>query len=226
MFSVGISVGLHRGLLSQLRRNLLKTLIVPVGIILGSLAGGIVCGMLLHFPLNQSVSIAGGMGWYSLAGVTIGNLAGASLGSIAFLSNLMREIGAFFMIPFLSRHCNAYTCIAPAAATSEDTTLPMLIRYTNEETVVFAVLNGHHLLRGGAGDYLVLLLSIKFPGSRRKYHLRLPGVSLHGPSCAFPYSAANDMLLVAILVLKARSCSTKIMVGENFFIRSSICIRV
>ena len=71
----------------------------PVGIILGSLAGGIVCGMLLHFPLNQSVSIAGGMGWYSLAGVTIGNLAGASLGSIAFLSNLMREIGAFFMIP-------------------------------------------------------------------------------------------------------------------------------
>lgn len=98
--------------------------------------------MLLHFPLNQSVSIAGGMGWYSLAGVTIGNLAGASLGSIAFLSNLMREIGAFFMIPFLSRHCNAYTCIAPAAATSEDTTLPMLIRYTNEETVVFAVLNG------------------------------------------------------------------------------------
>ena len=98
--------------------------------------------MLLHFPLNQSVSIAGGMGWYSLAGVTIGNLAGASLGSIAFLSNLMREIGAFFMIPVLSRHCNAYTCIAPAAATSEDTTLPMLIRYTNEETVVFAVLNG------------------------------------------------------------------------------------
>lgn len=142
MFSVGISVGLHRGLLSRLRRNLLKTLIIPLGIIIGSLAGGALCGVLLHFPLNQSVSIAGGMGWYSLAGVTIGNLAGASLGSIAFLSNLMREIGAFFMIPFLSRRCNAYTCIAPAAATSEDTTLPMLIRYTNEETVVFAVLNG------------------------------------------------------------------------------------
>ena len=33
-------------------------------------------------------------------------------------------------------------CIAAAGATSEDTTLPMLIRYTNEETVVFAVLNG------------------------------------------------------------------------------------
>ena len=33
-------------------------------------------------------------------------------------------------------------CIAAAGATSEDTTLPMLVRYTSEETVVFAVLNG------------------------------------------------------------------------------------
>ena len=135
-------MGLHRGLVSRLRRNLVKTLIIPVGIISGSLAGGVLCGILMHMPQNQSVSIAGGMGWYSLAGVTIGNLAGASLGSIAFLSSLMREIGAFFMIPSFPGRCNACTCIAPAAATSEDTTLPMLIRYTNEETVVYAVLNG------------------------------------------------------------------------------------
>lgn len=37
---------------------------------------------------------------------------------------------------------NYYTCIAPAGATSEDTTLPMMIRYTNEETVVLSVFNG------------------------------------------------------------------------------------
>ena len=54
----------------------------------------------------------------------------------------MREIGSFFAIPLIARHLNSYTCIAPAAATSEDTTLPMLVRYTSEETVVFAVLNG------------------------------------------------------------------------------------
>lgn len=35
----------------------------------------------------------------------------------------------------------------------------------------------------------------------------------------------NGMLLVATLFLNARSCSTKIMMGENFFIRFSICIR-
>ena len=142
MFSVGISVGLHRGIAAGIRQYHVKILLIPVGIIAGSLAGGILCGLLMDYPVNQAISIAGGLGWYSLAGVSISNLAGAEAGSIAFLSNLMREIGAFFMIPYISRHFNVSTCIAPAAATSEDTTLPMLVRYTNEETVVLSVFNG------------------------------------------------------------------------------------
>lgn len=142
MFSVGISVGLHKGILVEIRRHHIKILVIPLGIIIGSLAGGLLCGLIMHYPLNQAISVAGGLGWYSLSGVAIGNFAGVKLGSIAFLSNLIREIGAFFMIPFLSRHFNSYTCIAPAAATSEDTTLTMIIRHTNEETVVFSVLNG------------------------------------------------------------------------------------
>lgn len=64
------------------------------------------------------------------------------MGSIAFLSNLMREIISFFLIPWIATHLNYYSCIAPAGATSEDTTLPMMIRYTNEETVVLSVING------------------------------------------------------------------------------------
>ena len=142
MFSVGISVGLHRGIAAGIRQYHVKILLIPVGIIAGSLAGGVLCGLLMDYPVNQAISIAGGLGWYSLAGVSISNLAGAEAGSIAFLSNLMREIGAFFMIPYISRHFNVSTCIAPAAATSEDTTLPMLVRYTNEETVVLSVFNG------------------------------------------------------------------------------------
>ena len=142
MFSVGISVGLHRGIAAGIRQYHVKILRIPVGVIAGSLAGGMRCGLLMDYPVNQAISIAGGLGWYSLAGVSISNLAGAEAGSIAFLSNLMREIGAFFMIPYISRHFNVSTCIAPAAATSEDTTLPMLMRYTNEETVVLSVFNG------------------------------------------------------------------------------------
>lgn len=142
MFSVGISVGLHRGIWAKVRQYHVRLLVIPAGIVAGSLAGGVLCGLLVGCPPRLAAAVAGGLGWYSLAGVTITNLAGAELGSIAFLSNLMREIGSFFAIPLIARHLNSYTCIAPAAATSEDTTLPMLVRYTSEETVVFAVLNG------------------------------------------------------------------------------------
>ena len=127
MFLVGISIGFNQGIVSKIKEYHI-----------GGIAGGLLTGM----PLGESTAIASGLGWYSLSGVTIGNLAGAQAGSIAFLSNLLREIFSFFSIPWISKKLNYYTCIAPAGATSEDTTLPMMIRYTNEETVVLSVFNG------------------------------------------------------------------------------------
>ena len=49
----------------------------------------------------------------------------------------------FYAVELLTREAFwGYAAIAPAAATSEDTTLAMLIKYTNEEVVVMAVFNG------------------------------------------------------------------------------------
>lgn len=142
MFSVGISVGLNRGLIEKLKKYHVKILLIPSGIILASVLGGVICSLLTGYSFRESTAVASGLGWYSLAGVTIGELAGAELGSIAFLSNLMRELFSFFSIPYISRRFNYYSCIAVAGATSEDTTLPMMIKYTSEEVVVLSVLNG------------------------------------------------------------------------------------
>lgn len=142
MLFVGISVGLHDGILDEIKKYNIKLFFIPFGIISGSLIGGIVCSIILNEPLAESTAIAGGLGWYSLTGVTISSISGANYGSIAFLSNLMRELISFFIIPIIAVKLNYYTCIAPAGATSEDTTLPMMIRYTDEKTVVFSVING------------------------------------------------------------------------------------
>ena len=142
MFCVGISVGGQRGVLVSLRRHSAQILLVPLGVIVGSLAGGGLCGLLLRMPLREALSIGGGLGWYSLAGVSVSSAAGVTVGSIAFLSNLLREIGAFLLIPLVARRLNACACIAVAGATSEDTTLPMILRYTDGETAVLSVLNG------------------------------------------------------------------------------------
>ncbi len=142
MFAVGISVGTNKQVFRKLKEYHIKIVIIPFGIIIGSIIGGIICGVLLKMPLNESLSIASGLGWYSLSGVLLTNLGGAQLGTLAFLSNIMRELFSFLSIPFVAKHFNKYTAIAPAAATSEDTTLPMLMKYTSADVAVMAVING------------------------------------------------------------------------------------
>ncbi|WP_204214508.1 lysine exporter LysO family protein [Collinsella sp. An2] len=142
MLLVGMSVGMHRGLVKSIREHHIKTLVIPLGVVVGSVAGGLVAALLLGYLPREGMAVASGLGWYSLVGVTIEGLAGAQLGAIAFLANLMRELFSFFSIPVIARRLNYYSCIAAAAATSEDTTLPMMIKYTDERTVVFSLVNG------------------------------------------------------------------------------------
>lgn len=142
MFAVGISIGLNKQVFKKIKEYHLKIFIIPFGTIIGSLAGGALSSILLSMPLNEGMAVASGLGWYSLSGVMITNLASSRLGTIAFISSLLREILSFIAIPFLVRTLNVYAAIAPAGATSEDTTLPMLIKYTNEEVVVLAIFHG------------------------------------------------------------------------------------
>ncbi len=142
LFSVGISIGQHKGILQEIKKYHFKALLIPLGIVIGSVTGGYVANFLTSYSLRESLAIACGLGWYSLSGVTISNLAGPEVGSIAFLSNLMRELIAFALVMPIARHLPYLCCIAPAAATSEDTLLPMLMKYTDEETVVLAIFNG------------------------------------------------------------------------------------
>lgn len=142
MFAVGISIGLNKQVFKKIKEYHLKIFIIPFGTIVGSLAGGALSSILLSMPLTEGMAVASGMGWYSLSGVMITNLASSRLGTIAFISSLLREILSFLSIPLLVRTLNVYAAIAPAGATSEDTTLPMLIKYTNEEVVVLAIFHG------------------------------------------------------------------------------------
>lgn len=142
MFSVGLSVGTNKTVFRKMRAYHFYVLVIPFGIIIGSLVGGAVCSWILKTPLIEGLSIVSGLGWYSLSGVLLGASLGAEVGTLAFMSNLLREILSFVSIPFIVKHFNTYTAIAPAAATSEDTTLPILMKYANEETVLLAVFNG------------------------------------------------------------------------------------
>ena len=142
MFLVGISVGANRTVFYKIREYHIKIFIIPLGIVVGTIFAGALCAPILNLKWGESMAAASALGWYSLSGVMITELGGAELGAVAFMSSLMREIFSFLLIPFIARYLNVYTTIAPAAATSEDTTLPMILKYGGAETAVMAVFNG------------------------------------------------------------------------------------
>lgn len=142
MFLVGISVGMNRSVFKKIRQYHIRIFLIPVGIIAGTLGGGAVCCLLLREKLGESLAVVSGLGWYSLSGVLVTSMVNARLGTIAFLSNLLREILSFVSIPWIAKHLNYYSAIAPAAATSEDTTLPVILKYTSADMVLLAVFNG------------------------------------------------------------------------------------
>ena len=142
MFSVGVSVGMNESVLEKLKNYSFSILLIPIGTAIASVLGGFACGLIFDMRLVDSLSIGAAMGWYSLSGVMLEALSGAEVGTISFMSNLMREFLAFMLLPVLVKYLNPYCAIAAAGATSEDTTLPMLIRYTSEEFIVISVING------------------------------------------------------------------------------------
>lgn len=142
MFSVGVSVGMNESVLEKLKNYSFSILLIPIGTAAASVLGGFACGLIFDMRLADSLSIGAAMGWYSLSGVMLEALSGAEVGTISFMSSLMREFLAFMLIPVLVKYLNPYCAIAAAGATSEDTTLPMLIRYTSEEFIVISVING------------------------------------------------------------------------------------
>ena len=142
MFFVGISVGANRKVFSKIQQYHVKIFIIPFGIIVASIVAGAFCAAVLGLKYGESMAVSSALGWYSLSGVMITELGNADMGATAFLSSLFREILSFLAIPFIAKYLNAYTTIAPAAATSEDTTLPAILKYGGAETVLMAVFNG------------------------------------------------------------------------------------
>ena len=58
------------------------------------------------------------------------------------LAAVLFGVADLILIPVVAKYLNSYTCIAIAGATSEDTTLPMIMRNTDAQTAVFSVVNG------------------------------------------------------------------------------------
>jgi len=141
LFLVGIDVGSNRRILKEIKETGLRILLIPFVIIIGSLTGGIFMCIIGNFSIFETLAISSGMGYYSLSSIILTQMINSNLGIIAFLSNIMREVITLIITPFVAR-LSKLLPIASGAATSMDTTLPVILKFTSKKTGLIAVISG------------------------------------------------------------------------------------
>ncbi len=143
MFLVGVSIGRDREILKALRQQNLKIVLVPLATISGTFLGtALISGVMQGRSLTDCLAVGAGVGYYSLSSVFITQYKGAELGTIALVSNVLRELTALLAAPWLVRYFGRLAPIAVGGATSMDTTLPVITRYSGKEFVVVAMVHG------------------------------------------------------------------------------------
>ena len=143
MFCVGISIGNDPQTLKSFRSLNPRLLFLPVMTILGTLAGCAVVSLFLsHRSPSDCMAVGSGFGYYSLSSIFITEYKGAELGTIALLSNIMREIIALLCAPLLVKFFGKLAPISVGGATTMDTTLPIITRCSGQEFVIVSIFHG------------------------------------------------------------------------------------
>lgn len=143
MFFVGVSIGSDTSTLKNFRQLNVRFALLPLMTILGTLAG---CIIVSFFLSNRSISdccaVGSGFGYYSLSSIIITEYRGAELGTIALLSNIMREIIALLCAPVLVKYFGKLAPISVGGATTMDTTLPIITQSCGKDFVVISIFHG------------------------------------------------------------------------------------
>lgn len=142
LFGVGIDIGASREIIADLRLMGWKLIVIPILIALGSLLGSVLSGAAFGFAAGESAAVGAGFGWYSLSGVLISKLHSAELGSLAFLTNVFRELLTVMILPLVAKYFGSLAVIAPGGAATMDVTLPLVKESGGEAVVIPAFVSG------------------------------------------------------------------------------------
>ena len=143
MFLVGISIGSDTQALKAIRGQHWKILWVPVATWAGTLVGTALASLLLPSrSLADCLAVGSGFGYYSLSSIFITEYRGAELGTIALAANIIREIITLLGAPLLVCWFGKLAPICAGGATTMDTTLPIITRFSGKEFVVISIFHG------------------------------------------------------------------------------------
>ena len=155
LYALMVQVGMSIGSDPKLKEIILglnpKFFFLPLGTIVGTLVFVAAVSIFIgNISLPDSLAVGAGFGYYSLSSVlitqikeaTVGADMAAQLGTIALMSNIMREVITLLFAPVI---CNVFGKLAPIStggATSMDSSLPVITAACGKELVFISIFHG------------------------------------------------------------------------------------
>lgn len=151
MLQVGISIGSNKNLKQIVRQIRLKMLMIPLATIIGTLLFSALASLLLsRWSVFECMAVGSGFAYYSLSSIlitqfkepSIGLQLATELGTIALLSNIIREMMALLGSPLIEKYFGKLAPISAAGVNSMDVVLPVITRYSGKGMIPVAILHG------------------------------------------------------------------------------------
>lgn len=143
MFTVGFSIGQQGNFVRQFRRLNPRIVFLPLFTIVGTWLGALAVGFFIDgFSLFDSLAASSGFGYYSLSSILITRYKGVELGTIALLSNIVREIFTLLFAPLMVKYFGKLSPISSGGATTMDTTFPVIIQTAGNDYALVSIYHG------------------------------------------------------------------------------------
>jgi len=143
LFVIGIGIGADTKVLKVIKESNIKIILVPLCVVIGSLSGAAAISLFLtDISPKEAMAVGAGFGYYSLSSVLITEINGETLGTIALLANILREILTLLATPIFVKYFGKLAGIAAGGATSMDTTLPIISEYSGKEWAIISIFSG------------------------------------------------------------------------------------
>lgn len=151
LFFVGISIGMDESILQIIKDMPRRAMIAPLLTVIGSIAATVVVFYILRWTgflqgngvaLKNVVAANSALGYYSLSGILLTEAWGAQIGSIALLSNLLRELLTILFGPLIAKYFGPYSLVACGGVTVTDTTMPIILKSCGNSSFALTMYSG------------------------------------------------------------------------------------
>jgi uncharacterized membrane protein YbjE (DUF340 family) len=141
IFSIGVKLSLSNINLIDIISNK-SAFFLAIITIIGTYLGGFLLTFFIDYPTKDILAISSGFGWYTISGLLSAKLGTPIIGSIAFLTDLFREVIALLVLPVLAKSGFGRVAVGICGATAMDVTLPIVEKYCDREIVTAAFISG------------------------------------------------------------------------------------